>query len=359
MIGQRALRAAGCAGAASLMLCGAAHAQSSVTLYGVVDGGLLYTSKTLDAATGGNAGKQFSFLDSGSAPTQFGLMGTEDLGGGTRAEFKLESGVSVANGGFADSNGGLFGRQAYVGLANRFGELKLGLQFSPFFLTMYDLDPRGLSQFGSSLPIYLGHVAGTGVFNRNAVSYSSPVVAGFSAIAMFAFGGVPGDFQSGRQYSASLKYDNGTVMVEGAFYSGNGGGSVNTVPPTNVAFEGRMLGASYKIGRLTAKAAFTNYKVAGGFNSNVYDAGLDFLALPYLDFNGGVWYVSDRNRTTNHALMGALGAQYFLSHRTTLYGQVAVINNHGAMDMGLSVNNALYAPSGTTTGVNVGIRHVF
>jgi len=359
MFSQRNFRMAGIAGAASLLLSGAAHAQSSVTLYGVVDGGLLYTSKTLDAATGGNGGKQFSFVDGGSAPTQFGLTGTEDLGGGAKAIFKLESGFSVANGAFNNSNGNLFGRQAYVGLTNPFGTLKLGLQFSPFFNTLYDLDPRGLSQFGSSLPIYLDHVLGTGVFNANAVSYASPVVAGFSGSAMFAFGGVAGNFQSGRQYSVNLKYDNGTVMVEGAFYNGNSGGTVNTAPPTNIAFVGRMLGASYKIGKLTAKASFTNYKVAGGFNSNVYDAGLDFLAMPDLDFNGGVWFVSDRNDTTNHSMMGALGAQYFLSHRTTLFGQVAVVNNHGAMNTGLSVNDALFSPQGTTTGVNVGIRHIF
>ncbi|WP_233873175.1 porin [Paraburkholderia adhaesiva] len=359
MFSQRKFRRVGIAGAVGLLFTGAAHAQSSVTLYGLVDGGLLYTSKTLDPATGGNAGKQFSFLDGGSAPTLFGLTGTEDLGGGLKAEFKLESGFSVANGAFGNSNGNLFGRQAYVGLSNRYGGLKLGMQFSPFFLSLFDLDPRGMSQFGSGLPIYLDHVLGTGVFNANAVSYSSPVVAGFSGGAMFAFGGVAGNFQSGRQYSMNLKYDNGTVMVEGAFYNGNSGGTVNTAPPTNVAFVGRMLGASYKIGGLSAKASFINYKVAGGFNSNVYNAGLDFLASPTLDFNGGVWYVSDRNDTTNHSVMGALGAQYFLSHRTTLYGQAAVVNNHGAMNTGLSVNNALFSPAGTTTGVNVGVRHVF
>ena len=359
MSSQRKFRIALIASAVSLLLSGAAHAQSSVTLYGIVDGGLLYTSKTLNPATGGNGGKQFSFMDGGSAPTQFGLTGTEDLGGGMKAEFKLESGFSVANGAFNNSNGNLFGRQAYVGLSNALGGLKLGLQFSPFFLSLYDLDPRGLSQFGSGLPIYLNHVLGTGVFNANAISYSSPVIAGFSGNAMFAFGGVAGNFQSGRQYSVSLKYDNGTVMVEGAYYNGNSGGNVNTAPPTNIAFEGRMLGASYKIGKLTAKASFVNYKVAGGFNSNVYDAGLDFLALPDLDFNGGVWFVSDRNATTNHSVMGALGTQYFLSRRTTLFGQVAVVNNHGAMNTGLSVNDALFSPAGTTTGVNIGIRHVF
>ncbi|KWE18353.1 porin [Burkholderia cepacia] len=359
MAAQRKPHATVVACAVALLHVGVAHAQSSVTIYGILDTGVLYTSKTLNPSTGANAGKRFSLIDSGTAPSQFGITGAEDLGGGGKAIFKIESGISVANGALNNSNGNLFGRQAYVGVSNSFGEVKLGLQFSPFFLTLYDLDPRGMSMFGSGLPIYVDHVVGTGVFNSNAISYSSPVVAGFSGRAMYALGGVPGDFQSGRQYSLSLKYDNGTLMVEGVFYDGNAGGSANTVAPTNVEFEGRMLGASYKAGGLIAKASFVNYKVAGGFDSNVYGAGLDFFARPDLDFNGGVWYVSDRNATTNHSVLGAVGATYLLSRRTALYGQVAVVNNHGAMDTGLSLNGALFSPAGTTTGVNVGVRHMF
>jgi predicted porin len=94
-----------------LMFVVGAHAQSSVTLYGLVDGGVLYLSKTQNS-TGGNGGKLFGFTDSGQVPSQFGVRGTEDLGGGLSAEFKLESGISIANGGFNDSNGNFFGRQA-------------------------------------------------------------------------------------------------------------------------------------------------------------------------------------------------------------------------------------------------------
>jgi len=75
--------------------------------------------------------------------------------------------------------------------------------------------------------------------------------------------------------------------------------------------------------------------------------------------NGGVWVTSDRNHTANHSVMGALGAQYFLSKETTLYGQVGVVNNHSAMDTGSSVNGALYCVQGTTAGVDLSIRHVF
>src|SRR5215469_16302504 len=90
---------------AGMLICGMAHAQGTVTLFGVLDGGLLYTSKTLDSATGGNAGKQFSMIDGGSSYSQFGVLGTEDLGGGMKATFKLESGISIANGGIAHCNG--------------------------------------------------------------------------------------------------------------------------------------------------------------------------------------------------------------------------------------------------------------
>lgn len=347
------------AGAAGLMFAGMVRAQSSVTLYGLVDGGLLYTSKTLNSATGQNAGKQFSMIDSGLSPSQFGIEGTEDLGDGLKAKFKLESGFSVATGAYNDSNGNQFGRQAWVALDGKFGEVKAGLQFSPFFLAVYDSDPRDASLFGSGAVTYIDNVLGTGIFNPNAVSYTTPRLAGFEGSVMYALGGEAGNFQAGRQYSASLKYDNGSLMVNAAVYDGNSGGTGQTPIPTTEEFEGRTLGASYKFGKLTAKASFANYKVAGSFNSNVYGGGLDYLALPDLDFNGGVWVTSDRNHTANHSLMAALGTQYFLSKRTTAYAQVGVVNNHGAMDTGLSVNGALYGVQGTTTGVDIGIRHTF
>ncbi|MFD1554238.1 porin [Paraburkholderia silviterrae] len=342
-----------------LTLAGAAQAQGSVTLYGLVDAGLLFTNKSPNASTGQNAGKQFSLIDSGDSPSEFGLSGVEDLGAGMKAEFKLESGISMANGAFNDSNGNMFGRQAWVGLTSGLGEFKAGLQFSPFFLSLYELDPRGLPLFGSSVVNYVDNVVGTGIFNANALSWTSPVIAGLQGSVMFALGGEAGNFPAGRQYSASLKYDNGSLMVDASVYNGNAGGTAQTPVPTTQAFLGRMLGASYKFGTVTVKASFTSYKVAGSFNNNVYGGGVDYLVLPDLDLNGGVWFTSDRNRTTNHSVMGAVGAQYFLSRRTTLYGQVGVVNNHGAMDTGLSINGALNGVTGTTVGANLGIRHVF
>jgi predicted porin len=347
------------AAALMVLFASAAHAQGSVTLYGLVDAGLLYTSKTLNSTTGQNSGKQFSLIDAGSAPSNFGLMGTEDLGGGLTAEFKLESGVSLANGGFGISNGNFFGRQAYVGLKNDFGEVKAGLQLSPFFLASYRLDPRGYSTFGSGAITYVDNVVATGVFNSNAVSYESPNIYGFQGSVMYAFGGEAGNFPAGRQYSADLHYGNGTLLIDAAFYNGNSGGTAQTPIPTTVDFFGRTLGASYKFGSLTVKASFASYKVAGSFSSNVYGGGADYYLTPSVDVDGGVWYTTDRNNSSNHSILGAIGVQYLLSRSTSTYAQLGIVNNHGAMNTGLSINSALYGAAGTTVGAVVGIRHFF
>ncbi|WP_425466933.1 porin, partial [Paraburkholderia dinghuensis] len=99
-----------------------AHAQSSVTLYGSIDAGILYLN---------NAGGHSLWQQSGSAlsNTYFGLRGAEDLGGGTKAIFRLQSAFNINNGGFA-RNESLFNRLAYVGLQNdTYGTLTLGRQF--------------------------------------------------------------------------------------------------------------------------------------------------------------------------------------------------------------------------------------
>jgi predicted porin len=343
----------------SLATGGIAHAQSSVTLYGMVDAGLQYTSRRTNSS-GSNAGSAIAMIDSGIGPSEFGLKGTEDLGDGMKANFDLESGISVANGGLSNGNGNFFGRQAWVGLSGNFGEVRLGEQFSPFFMSLYDSDPRGFSEFGSSLSIFGDNALFSGAVSTNAIIYTSPELSGLQGSAMIALGGVAGNFQAGWQWAASLKYDHGPLMLNAAIFDGNSGGTPTPVPST-LQFEGRTLGAAYRFGTLTVKASFTNYKVAGSFNSNVYSAGLDYHVLPAVDVNGGVYVTSDRNHPVNHSLLAAAGVDYFLSKSTALYAQVGIVDNHGAMDTGLSVGDAniLYEVTGTTIGANVGIRHSF
>src|SRR5471032_1886319 len=131
----------GLMGACALGATQGAQAQSSVTLYGVLDASVLYTNKTLNTTNGQSGPHQYSFNDCGVSGSHFGLRGVEDLGGGMRAIFQLESGISIANGALSNSNGNLFGRQAWVGIDSQYGTVKAGLQFSPFFLAAYDFDP--------------------------------------------------------------------------------------------------------------------------------------------------------------------------------------------------------------------------
>ena len=142
-------------------------------------------------------------------PSNFGMEGTEDLGGGLKAEFKLESGINMGQAAITIRTATSSAVRPMSGLKDGFGEVKAGLQFSPFFLALYDNDPRGLAQTGGSLMMYLDNVVATGIFTPNAVSYTSPVLWGFQGSVLYSFGGVAGNFQDGRQYSASLKYDNG------------------------------------------------------------------------------------------------------------------------------------------------------
>jgi len=359
MLHERRVAIRAAAGVAALLFGGAACAQSGVTLYGLLDVGLLYTSKTVGATSDQNAGKNFSLINGGLTPSIFGLTGTEDLGGGLKLSFKLESGISPVNGGLADCNGNLFGCQAWIALDNQYGTLKAGLQYSPFFLAVYESDPRDFDLFGSGIVNYVDNVIGTGIFSPNSVSYTSPELAGLQASVLVSLGGIAGNFQAGRQYSASVKYELGGFMINAAIFDGNAGGDAQTPVQTAMEYEGRTIGAAYKVGPVTAKLAFVNYKVAGSFNNNVYGGGLDYHVAPDIDMNAGVWVSSDRNHTANHSVMGSLRATYFVSKRTSLYAQVGAVDNHGAMNTGISINGALYGVQGTTVAALVGMRHTF
>jgi len=344
-----------------LVVCGAAKAQSSVTLYGIVDAGLLYTDRTYNNLTGKNGPHEFSMVNGGMSPSIFGVMGAENLGGGFKAVFKLESGIDLANGGFQDSNGGLFGRQAWVGLESPAGTLRFGLQMSPFEYAIQDSDVLSLAFFGSQEVGYSDNALATGTYVSNAISYTSPKIAGLSGSAMLALGGVAGDFQAGRQYSMSLKYETGGFMVNAAFFDGNGLNDKFSL--TNYALEpfvGKTIGFGYYAGGLTTKASFTSYKVAQYVNYDVYNAGVLYSLKPYWYVNTEVTFTSDRDHTQNHSVMGELGTEYYFSKQTSVYAEFGIVDNHGLIHTGLQVNNALFSPAnGTTLSGEVGMRHTF
>jgi predicted porin len=351
-----------------LLFPATAFAQSSVTLYGTLDAGMLYTSQSPSPATGKNAGKQFQFINSGEIASRFGLTGREDLGGGILLKFKLESGISLANGGFDNSNGNLFGRQAWIALSTtNLGTLTVGLQYSPFFLALFDTDPRGLSQFASGLTVYSANTF-AGTFVSNAITWTSPTFYGFTGTVMYSLGGVAGNFQAGRTWSGVLKYQYGGLLVNaGILDASDGGDKAIDEDLFEEPAEARTVGASYQYGKWAIKASYTNYKapetdlggLLGGGNNAVWSAGIDCEVTPLVNLTSGVYYIRDKNDSNNHALVSSLGADYSLSRRTSLYAQVGIVNNHGREAQGMSIDGALEGLPGTTVGTDLGIVHRF
>jgi predicted porin len=365
--------------AGAVLSASPAWAQSSVTLYGNLDAGLYYSNKSWQLGGTGtnptftNTGGKVAFVSSGLEPSFFGLMGSEDLGGGWRAKFRLESGISLANGGFDNSDGGIFGRHAWVGLASdKWGEVDAGLQVSPFVYAVFDLDPRNMYQFGSAITVY-GDNTFDGIAAMNAVTYISPNLSGFSTRAMFAFGNEAGNFSEGRQYAINVRYDYGGFSAVAAIADANA--DPDATLPTSVflgTYEGRLIGAMYKWKDVTVKASFTSYKgpeivsvpnslISGGDN-NVWSAGFDWTAGPGINIQTGVYYSYDPHNSQNHGVMAATGVSYSLSKRTDLYAEVGAANNHGRSVLGLQSEadgGQLEAGNGTTIGTAIGMIHRF
>ncbi|KVL47917.1 hypothetical protein WS99_20645 [Burkholderia territorii] len=187
---------------------GVAHAQSNVTLYGVIDVAIGYqthTNPSGDRTIGLQQGNE-GFL-SGS---RFGLKGNEALGNGWKAGFTLENGF-LANNGKLDQQGQLFGRQAFVKLGHeRWGDLALGRQYTTGNTMLYYVDPLGVGAAPTnSWQVYL-----VGQRYDNAISYTG-TYGPVQMIAEYAFGGIAGDTRARSSMSLGLKYEAGPVTLVG------------------------------------------------------------------------------------------------------------------------------------------------
>ncbi|HTI16871.1 MAG TPA: porin [Trinickia sp.] len=197
------------------LFAGAAHAQSSVTLYGLIDAGVAYTN-SVKTPTGGAS--EFQMASGLVSTSRWGLRGSEDLGGGLHAVFQLENGFMVNNGTF--KNGGdEFGRQAWVGLSSdKFGTLTMGRQYD--FTVDY---VQALSATGSG---WGGNLAAHPFDNdnmdndqrlNNSVKFSSATYAGFQVGAMYAFSNDAGQFSNNNAYAFGARYANGPITAAASY----------------------------------------------------------------------------------------------------------------------------------------------
>lgn len=208
--------------AACLALCTSvtANAQSSVTLYGVLDDGLNFTSN----AAGHHA---FQMVSGDTAETIFGLKGNEDLGGGLSAIFTLESGVNV-NTGSLNEGGRMFGRQAFVGLnSQNLGTLSLGRQYDATidFWSPYTGAGNTIGDFAAH-PFDMDNADYDYRF-QNSVKYVSPVFAGFQFEGVYGFSNST-NFAENRAYSAAGTYTAGPFSAVVAYLRQNGANLTTT-----------------------------------------------------------------------------------------------------------------------------------
>lgn len=336
---------------AALAVVGVASAQSSVTIFGIVDASYAHTS-------GGGISRD-GMTNSGLNSSRLGFKGTEDLGGGLKAGFHLEGQLNNdtgtgANGG---STGGLdFRRKSYVTLTGGFGEIRLGREYSPTFWNTTIYDPFGTNGIGqSNAPGMLGALGGAttnAVRSDNSVSYlmaAGPV----SVHAMYAFGEQASNVDSnvGDYAGIRVAYAAGPIDVALAF-----GNQKGTIGATDVRIVN--LGVAYDLGM--AKPMFQwgsekndAAKITNWLLGVTVPVGQGEVRAAYSRYDANV-----ANKDWNKF---AVGYGYNLSKRTQVYGTLARVSNQSASAITVS-NNGLAgsaALGGTSSGYEFGIRHSF
>ncbi len=345
---------------------GTAHAQPTitpgVTLYGRMDMSIAYHSRIFSGGTV-VGGSRWNADSGGSNGSRFGFRGSEDLGGGLRALFVMESGLQ-ADTGVIGQGGRIFGRQVYVGLDGGFGRLTLGRQYTPWFDVLSTSDPFGNNLVGNS-----GNVEHANPRADNAIVYGTPNFAGLTGHAMLALGERNGSSAAGRQVNLALKYQRGPLWI-GVAHARHG--SADEVPPASGTFQSNVtakftiVGASVDFGVVKV---FGNYAVMDDMNPTIQPAptpvagaeGSSWLLGASAPLAGGnlmasVVSLDDQRALDRDARMFAAGYTYPLSKRTMLYGAWArIVNRNGGT---LTVNTPSYPGPGEST-IQAGISHVF
>ncbi len=369
-----------------------AHAQSSVTLYGVIDTGIDYISN--------QAGHKSWSEQSGNVSTsRWGLKGTEDLGGGLSAIFTLENGFSVNSGTF--SNGGdEFGRQAFVGLNSRdFGQVTLGRQYDELVNFIAPLSATG-SGFGGNIadhPYDNDNLANNTRMN-NSVMYRSRNYNGLVFGGGYAFSNSSTGFNQNSAYTAGAKYDYQGLSLAAAYFQANNGGTTtggalsgSATGATSdkdammVAGRQRTYGAAihYVIGAAEAGFVFTrtsltdprdlnhggNYValVGNSMTFNNYELNGRYALTPALHLGGSYTFTQGHFDGATGGLSPKwnqfmLQADYALSRRTDVYlegtyQKVSGGGNQAAFTAG--VFNLAASANDKQAVVTVGIRHKF
>jgi predicted porin len=391
-----------------------AHAQSSVTLYGIIDLGLTYTN---NAQTGKVAGQpvgasQFALTDAhatGLSGSRWGLRGSEDLGGSLKAIFVLENGF-MANTGALAQGGAEFGRQVYVGLSSDYGTVTAGRQYDPMIDFVQPLSASGTwAGYMGAHPDDLDNLTNTNRIN-NSVKFTSANYGGFSAGALYSFGGVAGSETQNQIWALGAGYTGGSFAFGAGYlnardpnvsFYGNtpnkGTATANNIgsfgatlsPESNPVYAGYAsaktlqiagTGASYTLGSAVFGVLATNTRFeplgsSSGPNPLGYsgtavftsiDLNVRYRLTPSLQFGTSFDYTrrnSVKGDDGAKYLQLDLGVDYSLSKRTDVYLLTVMQRAMGTDSLGQTAVASIagFNPSATDKqmGIRLGLRHKF
>jgi predicted porin len=351
--------------AALTAFTGVASAQSSVTLFGIIDASLRNVKES--------SGSLKSLSTDGMGSSRLGLRGTEDIGGGLRAGFWLEGSVNVdvgggqktaATGPVGSSAGGQdWQRRATVSLLGGFGEIRLGRDYTPDFWNHTVFDPFGTNGVGSSTNLFdaSGSGATTVVRANNSLGYFLPGGLGgvYGQVMLSAGEGAVGNKHMGFR----IGYAAGPLNVAFAY-----GKTSASDSPVAVDWNRINVAGSYNLGFMTAMFQYIMSDTSGGaadgrelnnilLGANI-KAGAGTVKVSYVKADGGGKTAGEQARDATQL---AFGYQHPLSKRTSLYGHYSRVSNKNGANFTASNTGptAAQALGKGSTGYEFGINHSF
>jgi predicted porin len=344
-----------------------AMAQSQVTVYGIVDTGVAYTTNI--NAAGDSMVKMPSLT--GSLPSRIGFRGTEDLGGGLQAIFTLETGFGVDTGTIGQGNR-LFGRQAFVGLKSAYGTLMLGRQVNMTFLATAKSDVLGPNLFSiSSIDPYLANARSDNTLgyigNFSGVTVGATYSLGRDAsatggpAATNCAGEVAGNAQACRQVTALLGYDAKGFGVNASYDILHGNvGAANGLTSSADHDERTTLNGYWMLGATKIGGGLIQRKIRAttvNIDSSLYYLGFSYPVESSLTLDGQVARLGTK-ASANDSTMVVARLTYALSKRTAVYTSLGRMNNGGTAAIALDAGGSVGAGK-NQNGLMVGLRHNF
>lgn len=336
-----------------------AQAESSMVIYGITDAGYVRSS---NIAGSSRLGLESGYLQS----SRIGFRGTEELGGGLRALFTLESGIALDTGANASATT-FFNRQAFVGLSSKdLGTFTMGRQYT----TVYDnlIQSSGAPAFGisggavdgigtpgSTVGRFDNTLGGTRI--NNSAKYTSPTYAGWRVNGMLGMGDVAGSSSAGRTVSVGVAYNAGPISAGTGYQTRNCTNPVGC-GPTEAQNKLFAIGGTYDFGPARLSAVFSsekNGKMVKDSDANVYHVMVQVPVDAWL-LAVGYQRLDDKSARHEDVQQFNLMAIYTLSRRTSLYAAYSdqKVANGGKASMALGISS-----DSQQNVAAVGLRHRF